>query len=583
MEGNGDDLLDFASDEIFKKPKTNNNISFSTTTTTTIESTTQSNSNPQTSYVSPLLAQLIDSSINQINNSNDEDVQFSNSYRDDKDDELMDYDDNTQTDDEYFIPTQYQSKMINRNNLPTHTVTPNKGIDSMITGDNDDSPIGVQKTKQSTVVDDQNKDRKLPIWMSKPKPEIKDYDKDNFNEIKLKFNEKFKNKENSNVDSDKLIKSLKGFIEVEEPILKGRVICFDLETSGFGPDDSIIEIGGVELIDGCRTGAIFQSYAKPLNMIHPKAQEVHNLTSYLLMTCKPIQFVLSSFMDWVGDSPLIAHNLAFDRRMLIQELIRSNIEFNPDHKCFCTMRYFRKVYQGQTYSLDSVSQHLNINKILLRKTHGALVDSEILAIIYNHLVNLPSTMANLKLISKLSNNDIIQKELENSNNNNKSDKILPIPKMDKKSISNNNNENEDGNDNNDNRSIFKSIDHLVLLTENLEKCKYFYSTVLGLEFQEFLDIYHKKRYALKFGRQKINIHELNNAHDIHPRAHNIACGNLDLCVISSVPLRDVINRFIEHSIKIEEGPVPRTGANGPILSVYIRDPDKNLIEISEYL
>jgi catechol 2,3-dioxygenase-like lactoylglutathione lyase family enzyme len=90
----------------------------------------------------------------------------------------------------------------------------------------------------------------------------------------------------------------------------------------------------------------------------------------------------------------------------------------------------------------------------------------------------------------------------------------------------------------------------------------------------------EERLALKFGGQKINLHEWGR--EFTPRAHVAVPGSLDLCFISKVPLEDVIQRLNHANVKIIEGPVNKTGAQGPIRSVYVRDPDLNLVEISVY-
>jgi catechol 2,3-dioxygenase-like lactoylglutathione lyase family enzyme len=87
------------------------------------------------------------------------------------------------------------------------------------------------------------------------------------------------------------------------------------------------------------------------------------------------------------------------------------------------------------------------------------------------------------------------------------------------------------------------------------------------------------RMALKFGGQKINLHE--KGREFSPRATLAAPGTLDICLIASVPLKEVIARLVEARVPIIEGPVAKTGAAGPIRSVYVRDPDGNLVEISE--
>jgi len=119
------------------------------------------------------------------------------------------------------------------------------------------------------------------------------------------------------------------------------------------------------------------------------------------------------------------------------------------------------------------------------------------------------------------------------------------------------------------------LDHLVLSTRDREACIDFYTGVLGMALETF----GAGRVAFKFGRQKINLHEAGK--EFLPKATVPTPGSLDLCFIAALPLAAVIARLREHGVAIEEGPVARTGANWPITSVYVRDPDGNLIEISE--
>ena len=123
------------------------------------------------------------------------------------------------------------------------------------------------------------------------------------------------------------------------------------------------------------------------------------------------------------------------------------------------------------------------------------------------------------------------------------------------------------------------IDHIVLTTRDLQACIRFYTEILGMQLEEF-QTPTEKRLALKFGQQKINLHEWGK--EFEPRAHVAAPGTLDLCFIASVPLEKVIRKFKESKIQILEGPVKKTGAKGAMTSVYVRDPDLNLVEISVY-
>jgi catechol 2,3-dioxygenase-like lactoylglutathione lyase family enzyme len=122
------------------------------------------------------------------------------------------------------------------------------------------------------------------------------------------------------------------------------------------------------------------------------------------------------------------------------------------------------------------------------------------------------------------------------------------------------------------------IDHIVLTTRDLAACIHFYSEVLGMKLERFRTP-TEERLALKFGNQKINLHEWGK--EFSPRAHVAVPGSLDLCFIAAVPLEEVISRLNRLHVKIIEGPVAKTGAVSKLRSVYVRDPDLNLVEISE--
>jgi len=121
------------------------------------------------------------------------------------------------------------------------------------------------------------------------------------------------------------------------------------------------------------------------------------------------------------------------------------------------------------------------------------------------------------------------------------------------------------------------IDHLVLTVKSIEITCEFYKNILGMEVIES----GESRKALKFGDHKFNLHKAGK--EFEPKAQNPSPGAIDLCLISDTPLEAIITKLQQHNISIEEGPVLRTGATGDIISVYIRDPDKNLIEISNYI
>ncbi|MGB2818566.1 MAG: VOC family protein [Burkholderiaceae bacterium] len=124
------------------------------------------------------------------------------------------------------------------------------------------------------------------------------------------------------------------------------------------------------------------------------------------------------------------------------------------------------------------------------------------------------------------------------------------------------------------------LDHLVLTTAFERECIHFYTEVLGMQLESFVGgTPPVERKAFKFGNQKINLHVRGREFD--PKAHLPVPGALDLCFIAAVPLATVIARLEALGVPIVEGPVQRTGATSKIRSVYVRDPDLNLIEISQ--
>ncbi len=122
------------------------------------------------------------------------------------------------------------------------------------------------------------------------------------------------------------------------------------------------------------------------------------------------------------------------------------------------------------------------------------------------------------------------------------------------------------------------LDHLVLTCSDLEVSASWYQRVLGMEREEFGE---ERRTALKFGGQKINLHQLGE--EAKPNARSAAPGTADLCFITAVGTEDVVEHLADCSVVAELGPVGRAGALGPMRSVYCRDPDGNLVEIATYL
>jgi catechol 2,3-dioxygenase-like lactoylglutathione lyase family enzyme len=125
--------------------------------------------------------------------------------------------------------------------------------------------------------------------------------------------------------------------------------------------------------------------------------------------------------------------------------------------------------------------------------------------------------------------------------------------------------------------MLSHLDHLVITTRDKDGCVDFYSRILGMNVETF----GNGRIALRFGAQKLNVHEF--GHEFLPKASHPTPGSLDLCFLLAVPLEEAIGKLTRMGIAIEEGPVQRTGAQWPIRSVYVRDPDMNLIELSERL
>lgn len=120
------------------------------------------------------------------------------------------------------------------------------------------------------------------------------------------------------------------------------------------------------------------------------------------------------------------------------------------------------------------------------------------------------------------------------------------------------------------------LDHLVLTVADMAATIAFYTRVLGMQEMNFGD----QRKALIFGQQKINLHLA--GHPIAPHAANPTPGSADLCFITTDGIHEVLTHLQDCGVALEAGPVPRTGATGPITSIYFRDPDGNLLEIATY-
>lgn len=124
--------------------------------------------------------------------------------------------------------------------------------------------------------------------------------------------------------------------------------------------------------------------------------------------------------------------------------------------------------------------------------------------------------------------------------------------------------------------VIDRIDHIVLTVFDIDRTIDFYSRVLGMEPVTFAG----GRRALSFGRQKLNLHQAGR--EFEPKALKPGPGAIDLCFIAATPLEQVIASLKDADVAIIQGPVAKTGALGPMQSVYFRDPDGNLVEVSNY-
>ncbi len=120
------------------------------------------------------------------------------------------------------------------------------------------------------------------------------------------------------------------------------------------------------------------------------------------------------------------------------------------------------------------------------------------------------------------------------------------------------------------------LDHVVLYSTDIARTVDFYSTVLGMTHAVFDDGYH----ALHFGDHKVNLHDASAP--FAPHARRPVAGALDVCLLTQTPISEVVAHLSAHDVQLIEGPCAQTGARGPMVSVYVHDPDGNLIEIASY-
>jgi len=187
--------------------------------------------------------------------------------------------------------------------------------------------------------------------------------------------------------------------KLDEPIAvptpEGRLVVFDTETTGLGAWDRIVEIGAVELIDGKPTGNNYQSYVNCKRKSHWGALNCHGLTREFLSKFRGIAEVVAEFMEYIADSPLLAHNAKFDMRMLNAELRRLRRPELPNTRAFCSLRWCRCLYAEGRTSLDSICGKFGID-VSHRRIHGALLDSEILAQVVQRLWKITPELNNMR-------------------------------------------------------------------------------------------------------------------------------------------------------------------------------------------
>ena len=166
-----------------------------------------------------------------------------------------------------------------------------------------------------------------------------------------------------------------------------REIVLDTETTGLSPDngDRIVEIGCVELINHVPTSNTYQVYLNPEKDMDPGAEKVHGLTNEFLLDKPKFIEIADSFLDFIGDSNLIAHNADFDINFLNSELVRAKKEKINNDRVIDTLKIARSKFPGARNSLDALCKRFFVDNSN-RSLHGALLDSELLAEVYLELV-----------------------------------------------------------------------------------------------------------------------------------------------------------------------------------------------------
>ncbi len=166
-----------------------------------------------------------------------------------------------------------------------------------------------------------------------------------------------------------------------------REIVLDTETTGLDPKDGhrIVEIGAVELVNHLPSGATFHRYLNPERDMPIEAERVHGLSAAFLAEHPRFAEIVEEFLTFIADSPLVIHNASFDLRFLNAELVRCGREPLPPGRAIDTLLLAQRKFPGQSNSLDALCRRFGVDASQ-RQLHGALLDSELLAEVYLHLI-----------------------------------------------------------------------------------------------------------------------------------------------------------------------------------------------------
>jgi DNA polymerase-3 subunit epsilon len=166
-----------------------------------------------------------------------------------------------------------------------------------------------------------------------------------------------------------------------------REIVLDTETTGLDPADGhrLVELGCVELVNHVRTGRDFHSYINPEREVPEDARRIHGLSTDFLRGYPVFVDVVDAFLEFIGDSPLLIHNAKFDVTFLNAELARAGRAVLATNRATCTLLMAQKRFPGAPASLDALCRRFGVDNSV-RTKHGAIVDSELLAEVYLHLL-----------------------------------------------------------------------------------------------------------------------------------------------------------------------------------------------------